>query len=263
MINTEAQRSTLPDELIARWSGRQKVDQNEVYDHRSTQERVEQSRAIVASTAAMTDKHSADDAPSLRRDGPWLVVHQSNLRSCGDLEDVEPQLTGLQTLYGECYHDYASSPCQGFIACLECKDHDCIKGSDTDAAARLARVEELKHRAEAEILKSRAAAAAGDWGVDEWLKVQEAWAVKLDQLLTILRDPFVPDGARIRLAGTTHPTHLHRALRGLARQAIDTQTAPKEVIRQMLMAIEPKPSTTQIITDCPRVTPPVAANKEE
>jgi hypothetical protein len=262
LINTEAQRSSLPDDLIARWSGRQKIDQNEVYDQRSTQERIEQASAIVAATAAVTDKHVPDDTASVRRAGPWLVMHRPNLRSCADLDDVEPQLTGLQTLYGECYHDYASSPCEGFIACLECKDHDCIKGGDEDAMEKVVRIDQLKQRAEAEIMKSKAAAEAGDWGVEEWLKVQEAWALKLEQLLTILRDPSVPDGARIRLASTGSPTHLHRVLRGLARQAIDNQTEPKEVIQQMLQAIESNKTSTQVITVHSRATVSVAANKK-
>lgn len=92
--------------------------------------------------------------------------------------------------------------------------------------------------------------------------MQEAWALKLEQLLTILRDPSVPNGARIRLAGTELPTHLHRALRGLARQAIDNQTEPKEVIQQMLLAIEPKETSMQIIPECSRIAQSVVAIKE-
>jgi hypothetical protein len=238
LLNTEAQRSSLPDDLIARWSGRKNISQNMVYDQRPTQERVEHARSIVTATAAETDNKSV--AVAARRHGPWLIAVPHQLRSCGDLEDIEPQLTGLQTQFGECYHDYASSPCEGFVGCLECNEHDCIKSSSQDAMDRLVRIERLRQHAVAEVEKSQGAVAAGDWGAQDWLGVQKTWVRKLDELIAILRDPAVPEGARVRLSGANRPTHLHRTLRGIATQALQNGDAPDDVIEQMLRAIEQK-----------------------
>ena len=252
LLNTEAQRSSLPDDLIARWSGRKRINQNAVYDQRSTQERVEHSRSVVVATAAETDKRSIELESKARRDGPWLIISPRQPRSCSDLDDIEPHLTGLQTQYGECYHDYAVTPCDGFVECLECKDHDCIKGSDQDAQTRLARLELLKRRADAEVEKSRTAVAAGDWGAQDWLKVQRARVSKLEELIAILLDPSVPDGARVRLADTDLPTHLHRMLRGMARQALANRLVPEQVIQQMLVAIDPEATLASTVKVHPR-----------
>jgi hypothetical protein len=77
----ERPRVSLPDDLIARWSSRKNVDQNEAYDQRPVQEVVDQARQIVEKTAAAVDGRETGEMASLRREVPWVIVSGSNM--CG------------------------------------------------------------------------------------------------------------------------------------------------------------------------------------
>jgi len=65
----------------------------------------------------------------------------------------------------------------------------------------------------------------------EWLQAQERYAAKIDELISILQDPYVPDGSVIRIANGQHPTHTQRALRGLAAKALETKTESGTVMK--------------------------------
>lgn len=243
LINTEAQRVGLSDEQIAHWSGRRKTSQNAVYDHRTTAERVEQTREAVEhvqSSVALVGADREKDASFVH--GQWLVKVVRKPRSLTDIDDIQPQLTGLKTLYGECHHDWAFAPCEGFVKCLDCSEHACIKGSGEDAQLKLDRLKALHRSVLIEVEKAKRA-SQDDVDGQEWLQVQERYAAKVDQLVSILESEVVPDGSVIRTAAGQSPTHLQRALRGLARQALVNGTEPKAVMEQMLSAIGAGPGS--------------------
>ena len=238
LLNTEAQRVDLPDDMIAHWSGRLKVKQNETYDNRPEQERVDQVRPVVEALDARLGRHSADgQSAQLTQWGDWKVEESIKPRSCSDLDDIQPKLAGIKTEYGECYHDWALAPCEGLIACLDCEEHGCIKGSDRLAQDRLERAERLHRQVLAEVAKAKAAVADGDWGAQEWLTLQERYAAKLEQLLALLKSSEVPEGSVIRLASGQHPTHLHRVLRGIAVKALEDGSSASHVMQRMLSAV--------------------------
>lgn len=229
LLNTEAQRSGLSDEQIAHWSGRLRVSQNSAYDGQENEERVEKSRAVVeAVQASIGLKPGSGDH--------WVVV-VPHLRSATDITDIQPKLSGLKTLYGECHHDWAFAPCEGFVACLDCNEHACIKGSDEDAQTKLGRLRKLHASVQLEVVKAEAEASANIDG-QEWLDVQTRYAAKVAQLISILESEDVPDGSVVRSANGQHPTHLHRALRGLAVQALQAGTGSRAVMQDMLISLE-------------------------
>lgn len=238
LLNTEAQRVDLPDDMIAHWSGRLKVKQNETYDNRPEQERVDQVRPVMEALDARLGRPSADgQGAQLMKSGDWTVEEFVKPRSCSDLDDIQPKLAGIKTEYGECYHDWALAPCEGLIACLDCEEHGCIKGSDELAQDRRERTERLYRQVLAEVAKAQAAVADGDWGAQEWLTLQERYAAKLEQLLALLKSFEVPDGSVIRLASGQHPTHLHRVLRGIAVKALEDGSSAAHVMQRMLSAV--------------------------
>jgi hypothetical protein len=238
LINTEAQRSGLADEQIAHWSGRKRIDQNTVYDHRTIDERTEQTREVVEEVQSRLAlvQETSNEASDVRH-GQWLIKVVRKPRSLVDVEDIQPHLSGLKTLYGECHHDWTLAPCEGFVKCLDCREHACIKGSDTDSKTKLERLENLRQSVLREVAKAQAA-SADDVDAQDWLKVQERYAAKVDELIAILRSDSVPDGSVIRSADGQHPTHMHRALRGLAVKAIANGTESKQAMTELLLAIE-------------------------
>lgn len=238
LINTESQRSGLTDEDIAHWSGRKRIDQNMVYDHRSIEERTEQTRYAVEqvqSRLALLNGEPTDDADV--RHGQWVIKVVRKPRRLADVEDIQPHLSGLKTLYGECHHDWSLAPCEGFVKCLDCSEHACIKGADTDAQEKLERLEALRLSVLREVAKARQT-SQDDVDAQDWLKVQERYAAKVDELISILRSDTIPDGSVIRSSDGQHPTHLHRALRGLAARAIENGSESKQVMAKLLHAIE-------------------------
>jgi len=150
LLNTEAQRSGLTDEQIARWSGRKDIAQNDVYDNRSLSERVEQARPAVEKVQASLILPTNQSPDGSFVHGQWTIKLRPKPKSCNDIADIQPQLTGLKTLYGECNHDWAFAPCEGFITCLDCDEHSCIKGGDEDSQTKLKRLQALKLQVENE-----------------------------------------------------------------------------------------------------------------
>jgi hypothetical protein len=250
LLNTEAQRMGLSDEQIAHWSGRKDVRQNAIYDHRLEQERVDQARPWVAGHESLPGPWIpvGEDGSQTRQDGHWRIDVGPKPRSCSDLEDIQPRLSGLKTEYGECHHDWALAPCEGFVECLDCSEHRCIKGGDADAQEKLQRLQALHRQVLTEVAKAKAAVATGDWGTEEWLDLQQRYAAKLEQLIGLLQNPQVSDGSVIRLANGEHPSHLHRALRGLAIKALEDGTAPEHVMKHMLQSLDDALNPVQTIS---------------
>ncbi len=234
LINTEAQRSGLTDEQIAHWSGRRNVAQNAVYDHRTTAEHVDQARAAIEKVQSNV---SLAGGGSDVAQGQWVVKLAPRARSSQELTDIQPHMSGLKTLYGECHHDWSFAPCEGFVKCLDCSEHACIKGSDEEAVTKLARLETLRQSVLQEVEKAKLA-GKDDVDAQDWLKVQERYAAKVEELIAILRSESVPDGSVIRSALGQHPSHLHRALRGLARKALEHGTETASVMKDLLLSID-------------------------
>ncbi len=236
LINTEAQRAGLSDDQIAHWSGRLRASQNQVYDHQPLSERVDQARGPVERVQAAVAVPSAGEATDVAY-GQWVVKLVRQPRSLTDIADVQPQLAGLKTLYGECHHDWGFAPCAGFVACLNCSEHACVKGLGIDAEKRLNRLKALLASVELEIDKAQ---RVRDTEIDgqEWLDVQSLYASKVRQLIELLESDAVTVGSIIRSAKGDQPDHLHRALRGLAAKALEAGTEPKAAIKTMLSSLE-------------------------
>lgn len=234
LINTEAQRVGLTDEQIAHWSGRRRVDQNAVYDHRTLEERVEQTREVVEAVQSSVALPGSDERRSYLI-GQWQVNVLPRPRLL-DIDDLQPQLTGLKTLYGECHHDWSFAPCEGFVKCLDCSEHACIKG-DQDADTKLERLRSLHASVLMEVAKAELTAAE-DVDAQDWLEVQQRYLAKVEELISLLESDSVPDGSVIRTAKGQNPTHLHRALRGLAKKALEAGSGTKPAMEKLLGSLE-------------------------
>lgn len=247
LINTEAQRVGLTDEQIAHWSGRRRVAQNAVYDHRTLDERVEQARDVVESvqSAVALADYEADAQNVDRVVGQWVVRVVRKPRSLAESDTVQPHLTGLKTLYGECHHDWSFSPCEGFVNCLDCGEHACIKGAK-DSELTLSRLRALHGSVAAEVTKAQST-ALDDVDAQDWLEVQQKHLAKVQELIAIMESALVPTGSVIRTAQGQTPTHIHRALRGLAGKALERDSAPRLAMEELLESVEAGLSTKRAL----------------
>ena len=161
---------------------------------------------------------------------------------------MQPQLAGINTLYGRCEHDYVLSPCEGFAQCLDCSEHTCIKGSGSDEQEKLVRIKELMSLVAHEVDQAKAKMDDGDWGAQEWHTAQSKWYDKLHQLVNILESTQTPEGSVVKLSGSNSQTHLHRILRSVAMRALESNTVPSDVVQEMLIAINQNDTTEKAKT---------------
>lgn len=179
-LNTLAQMGGLSSAEIALFSGRKDVNQNRHYDHMSSEE--VQAPISQALKAGFTSELAPLDTP-----GRNLMI-RSEFRGL--------ELTAAHTTeYGWCRHNFASEPCQMYRDCINCQEQECIKGE----SHKEANLRQLKSETEYLLMQAKAALSDEEYGADVWVKHQSTTLERVNMLLSILEDPEVPAGSRIRL----------------------------------------------------------------
>lgn len=184
-LNMLAQTGGLSSAEIALFSGRKDQKQNRAYDHMTSEE------VQMPITQALMNGFTSDLVPV--QGGKNLIEH--------------PEFRGLgipaahTTEFGWCQHDFASEPCQMYADCINCEEQVCIKGDSHKEGS----LQSLKEETEFLLEKARAALDEEEYGADIWVAHQTKTLERVNQLLSILRNPDVPVGARIRLDVTNGP----------------------------------------------------------
>lgn len=185
-LNTLAQMGGLSSAEIAIFSGRKDIKQNRNYDHMSSAE--VQAPISEALSSGFTSELEPVDVS-----GRTLML-RSEFRGLG-------LTAGHTTEYGWCRHNFASEPCQLYRDCMNCQEQECIKGEGKkEANLRL-----LKSETEYLLRQAKAALSDEEYGADTWVKHQTATLERVTSMLSILENPEVPVGARIRLDVTNTP----------------------------------------------------------
>lgn len=85
--------------------------------------------------------------------------------------------------------------------CINCEEQECIKGE----AQKEANLRMLKSETEYLLKQAREALSEEEYGADTWVKHQTLTLERVTALLSILEDPAVPVGTRIRLDVSNAP----------------------------------------------------------
>lgn len=182
-LNTLAQGANLSQYDIAKWSGRTNIHQNAAYDHVSSEEILSKIRDAVG-----------DHAKSI---GPLAEIPKKLPVTREEFaEMVIP--TAHVTLYGFCIHDFSTMPCEMFRKCLDCREHVCIKGI-------MEKTEQVRLALDAaynSLAMANHAVMDEIYGAEDWVDVHRSTVERLEELLSILNDPNVDDGAVIQLKAT-------------------------------------------------------------
>jgi hypothetical protein len=197
-LNMLAQTGGLSSAEIAIFSGRKDAKQNRAYDHMTSDE------VQAPISEALKTGFTSELEPAFS--GGRELFTRSEFKGLG--------LTAAHTTeYGWCAHDFASEPCQMYRDCVNCEEQECIKG-DKHKEANLRM---LKSETEYLLKQAREALSEEEFGADTWVEHQQVTLERVNALLSILEDPAVPDGARIRLdvsnaplitTGDVHPVHV-------------------------------------------------------
>ena len=206
-LNMLAQTGGLSSTEIALFSGRKDVRQNRAYDHMTSDE------VQAPISQALKGGFTSELEPVLNL-GLNLIT-RTEFKGLG--------LTAAHTTeYGWCAHDFASEPCQMYRDCINCEGQECIKG-ETQKEANLRM---LKSETEYLLKQAREALSEEEYGADTWVKHQSVTLERVNALLSILKDPAVPTGARIRLDDcnapliTTDNAHAVMVSRTIRRKAM-------------------------------------------
>ena len=179
-LNMMAQTGGLSSTEIALFSGRKDVKQNRAYDHMSSDE------VQAPISQALKGGFTSELEP--------VLSLRLNLITRGEFKGLG--LTAAHTTdYGWCAHDFASEPCGMYRDCINCAEQECIKGE----IQKEANLQMLKSETEYLLKQAREALSEEEYGADTWVKHQSVTLERVNALLSILEDPEIPAGARIRL----------------------------------------------------------------
>lgn len=192
LLNTMAQRGGLSQLEIAKWSGRADIKQNRTYNHMSEYEMV--ARAEQLDTSLTLFGPAGDVGLKLP-----ITIQEFNTLEKGAVHVTE---------FGVCVHDYTMSPCDKYRDCLNCAEQVCVKG-ETEKFDRIKkRLDEVRKQFEA----AEKAMKEGSAGADRWYEYHKNTLDHLVQLVAILENPDVHDGAQIKLRNDKAFSPLRRAI---------------------------------------------------
>lgn len=182
LLNTIAQRGGLSNLEIARWSGRADVKQNRTYNHMTEYELVGMAERLDPTKALF---------------GPVGEVAKHLPVTMQEFNTLEHAAVHV-TEYGYCVHDYTMTPCEKFRDCVNCTEQVCIKGDDKE---KLDRIKKRLVKSERLICLADAAVESGEMGADRWYQYHKKTVTRLRELVAILDDPGIENGAQIKLRG--------------------------------------------------------------
>lgn len=204
LLNTIAQRGGLSNLEIAKWSGRADVKQNRTYNHMTEYELIGIAERL-------------DPSKSMFGPAGEVVKHEPvTMQEFNTLEHAAVHVTE----FGYCVHDYILSPCEKYRDCVNCTEQVCIKGDEeklTRLKERLSKSEKLFSIAEKDI-------SEGNMGVDRWYQSHEKKIKRLRELVSILENPDIEDGAQVKLRGNDF-SQLRRVR---DKKAIESSTLTKD-----------------------------------
>lgn len=178
-LNTLAQHGGLEQGLIARWSGRDDVQQNSEYDHLSSMMLAEKARNLFADGKAIGVLADIETTlpPAERKNFRETMIATAHV-----------------TEIGFCLQDWNTSPCPEFGACATCESTAFIKG-DRKAQDRTREMRDdnawIAERLVAEI-------DDGTIGASQHYKAATDTVEALDRILAMHDDPNIPDGTLVQ-----------------------------------------------------------------
>lgn len=254
LLNTLLHEGTggtfVDNETINYWSGRDKAWQGVTYNHVPLEETARRAGEVLKNTGTgpgvIELRVQARDAAEPT--GHWSLTHPVP-KSCAD-PDMHHRSAVLMTLWGGCEHDWLLEPCPYHQDCINCKEHFCIKGFGSDNTELVERLRKLLSNVIHQQALAEASHEAGEFGAGSYYTYQTSYRERIEQLIALLESPDVPEGSKIKLAGATANTHLHRILREMALSKLIEMPEKKDVIEALVLAYKENRALPLDETEC-------------
>lgn len=212
LLNTIAQRGGLSNLEIAKWSGRADVNQNRTYNHMSEYELVGLAESVDPSKALF---------------GPAGEVKKHLPVSTQEFNTLEHAAAHI-TEFGYCVHDYTMSPCEKYRDCVNCTEQVCVKGNTENLARIKARLEKTEYLH----CLAKEAIEEGDMGADRWYQYHEKTVRRLRELVVLLENPNIENGAQIKLRGNDF-SQLRRIATKKSLEAVDGRSEEAAMLEDL------------------------------
>lgn len=191
-LSTEAKRGGMSDLALAKWAGRADPKHNRYYNHMTEDEMV--------ALAKSADRELTLYGPK----GDFAVNMPTTMQEFHLMEKGIAHTTE----FGYCIHDFIMSPCQKHRDCLNCSEQVCVKGH----SEKLKRLLELRDLEKKQFEKAKQALESGDYGADRWYENKKRTLERVEELINIMTNDKIMDGALIRLKNDNEHTPLKRAI---------------------------------------------------
>ncbi len=200
LLNTLAQTKALPQELIAFWSGRKSVKQNDVYNHLS------QEAIIEAFTNLENQVEAIKEVGNLGKKSQ--AIAKRNTISYNEALKIELGSIHI-TQYGICRHDYSLTPCPKDKDCGNCGEFSVMKGNEKHRKEASYQVQIL----EKALIEAKEAEKDGHTGARRWIEVNEPKLERWHKIKGFLEDESIPNNTMFTLADSSD---YHQTKVGLA-----------------------------------------------
>jgi len=213
LLNTIAQRGGLSQLQIAKWSGRADGKQNRTYNHMSEYEMVARAEELDTSLTLF---------------GPIGIPEKYLPISVQEFNTLEKGAVHV-TEFGVCVHDFTMSPCDKYRDCLNCAEQVCIKGEVEKLVRIKVRLSEVEYQFQA----SEKAMSDGLAGADRWYEYHKNTLERLLELVSILENPNIQDGAQIKLRNDKSFSPLRRAVESKQAKKLSSGNEEMELLNDM------------------------------
>lgn len=211
-LNTDARLGGMTDTIIAKWSGRADEKQNRHYNHVSPEQMIELVKSVNSDLTVVGDY--SVNLP--------LTYEEYQLMAEGKTAHV--------TEGGFCVHDYISSPCQKYMDCVNCSEHVCLKGD----GQKLINLRLQLERETALLNKAKLDIENQFYGADTWYLTKLRTVERLKELISILEDTSIEDGAVVRLHVPSEHSPLNRAIESSQSASLLEKKARVDEIKKTL-----------------------------
>ncbi|WP_193988041.1 hypothetical protein [Lelliottia steviae] len=214
-LNTLAQSKYVAQTLIAFWSGRKSVNQNDWYNHIPQEAFIDAYVAMGKNAPKEINVLGSLSTKAKERKIKEAISYDEALQL--ELGSI------ISTRFGICRHNYALTPCPKDKDCIGCGEHTFIKGNKRQ-------IEEAENQLRIElkaIENCEAANEMGEPGVDRWMKKHQQSAKRWSEALDKLTDPLIEDGTIFTLS----PPTFSQSKAGLSAEIKNSQSIdePDEV----------------------------------
>jgi hypothetical protein len=197
MLDTMAAVNGMEGKLRAKWAQRSDPKHNRYYNHTTHEEY----------GADFIEDRENELATQEQAPIKQIQVQIATPRTIQEL-NTKASLTAHTTEFGMCLTSYLSESCTKYRDCINCNEHVCMKGDD----GKCERIRQRLAREKKLLKQDEKAVTDGVQGAVQWYQRRKLTTERCEQLLDMMEDPNIEDGALIKISNIEEVTQLDRAL---------------------------------------------------